>query len=353
MVWFCIDVLLRACTSSLALFEQNPRLLLLGLLGAIITAGLVFVFRGREAFMEHLKANIAIAFGGAIVTWMLVVLWTLIWMPHTIRTESEALPLPILKEIHPPFDWDTKSSGSMPLGARPGISAPDSTARGSLRRRALSLSTRVQAFLAEQQSKAPNDQAGTIALYADKFSAEVATIHDELEARCLKAPLLDGLVVVNVTDLRLVSGGMQEMRDLAFFHLPQDDIYIGTSDRQLAEMTLNEAKAVGAVATACKEGIEGGFFSGKRDDYSVSVARQRCSTNFESHTQTVCDIHAVIIKRIPSAQTEKGEDDFKDYLLAGYSHNSRKTDIGYSLMQDIADYLKTLGEALRASKIMP
>jgi hypothetical protein len=144
MVRFWIELVFRAWTDSLALFEQNPRLLLLGLLGAAITALLVLVFRGREAFMEHLKANILIAFGGALITWALVFLWTLVWMPSTIRKEADLQPLPTLKELAPPSDWDSKlkvhfprtrdSAMAMPVPRRPEPlehTAPCTTVRGS------------------------------------------------------------------------------------------------------------------------------------------------------------------------------------------------------------------------------
>jgi len=116
----------------------------LGLLGAAITALLVLVFRGREAFMEHLKANIAIAFGGAIITWALVFLWILVWMPSTIRKEADSQPLPTLKELAPPSDWDSKlkvhfprthdSAMAMPVPRQPEPlehTAPCTTVRGS------------------------------------------------------------------------------------------------------------------------------------------------------------------------------------------------------------------------------
>jgi hypothetical protein len=105
-----MDVLARAWADSLALFEQNPRLLLLGVLGAIVTALLVLLFRGREAFMEHLKANIAIVFGGALLTWMLVFVWILVSMPSTIRKQADSLQSPVLnRKIIIPSDWATKS----------------------------------------------------------------------------------------------------------------------------------------------------------------------------------------------------------------------------------------------------
>ena len=129
MVRFCVDVLLRAFTDSLARFEQNPRLLLLCVLGAIITAILALVFRGREAFVEHMKANVAIAFGGAILTWMLVFLWTLAWMPNNIRIKAEMQPLPTVKPMLPPAIWDTRNNPTSRLASR----QADSTTTGFLR----------------------------------------------------------------------------------------------------------------------------------------------------------------------------------------------------------------------------
>jgi hypothetical protein len=131
MVRFWMDMLFRARMDSLALFEQNPRLLLLGLLGAVITAILVLVFRGREAFVEHMKANVAIVFGGAILTWMLVFVWTLLWLPHLIRKEADGQPQPSFKfpPIVAPTFWGRRSS--QPPG--PSLPSDEPSERAALR----------------------------------------------------------------------------------------------------------------------------------------------------------------------------------------------------------------------------
>ena len=68
---YWIQIFIKAFWDSLSLFDQNPRLLSLFVIGALVTAALVRLFRGPEAFREHLKANILLAFAGGIITWLL------------------------------------------------------------------------------------------------------------------------------------------------------------------------------------------------------------------------------------------------------------------------------------------
>jgi hypothetical protein len=70
--WYA--VVSRALWESFALLYDNPRSVLLGVAGAIVTASLVWFFRGREAFMEHMKANVLIVVAGGIVTWIVIFL---------------------------------------------------------------------------------------------------------------------------------------------------------------------------------------------------------------------------------------------------------------------------------------
>jgi hypothetical protein len=82
------SVAVRAFWDSLRAFDTTPRLLLLGLLGAIVTAALVLLIRGWAHFVEHLIANIAIAFGGAVVTWLLVYIWLFVRTPNVLQDEA-------------------------------------------------------------------------------------------------------------------------------------------------------------------------------------------------------------------------------------------------------------------------
>lgn len=88
----------RAFWDSFRTFETNPRLLLLGLLVAVVTAALVFFARGRKAFKEHIITNIGIAFGGALITWLLVFVWIFIHLPAKMLTESTVNLDAVIKE---------------------------------------------------------------------------------------------------------------------------------------------------------------------------------------------------------------------------------------------------------------
>jgi hypothetical protein len=87
---YWLAVLREAGWQALVLFDQNPKLLALGLLGAAVTAVLVLLFRGKEAFTEHLKANVVIVFGGAILTWALVVPYYLFVIPPSQLTQTQS-----------------------------------------------------------------------------------------------------------------------------------------------------------------------------------------------------------------------------------------------------------------------
>jgi hypothetical protein len=111
MVRFLIDLLSRAFWDSLASVGGTPGAIIISLVLAFVTAFLVWKFRGREAFMEHFKANILITFAGVFLTWVLVFLWTLLRMPQAIRQEAGTLPVPvpITRSVLPPSGWDTKT----------------------------------------------------------------------------------------------------------------------------------------------------------------------------------------------------------------------------------------------------
>jgi hypothetical protein len=92
------SVVVRAFWDSLQAFETNPRLLLLGLLGAAVTAFLVLSFRGWAAFVEHFIANIALAVGGAVITWLLVFVWIFAHLPAKMLSESNANLAQVIRE---------------------------------------------------------------------------------------------------------------------------------------------------------------------------------------------------------------------------------------------------------------
>ncbi len=83
------SVFARAFWDSLRSFDTSPRLLLLGVAGAIVTAVLVLLIRGRKAFKEHLVTNIAIAFGGAILTWFCVFAYQFVRAPYLIQADAK------------------------------------------------------------------------------------------------------------------------------------------------------------------------------------------------------------------------------------------------------------------------
>jgi hypothetical protein len=82
------SVFARAFWDSLKSFDTSIELLGLGLLGAVLTAVLVRLIRGKQAFREHVIANIAIAFAGAILTWSLVFGWHLAHAPFLVQGDS-------------------------------------------------------------------------------------------------------------------------------------------------------------------------------------------------------------------------------------------------------------------------
>jgi hypothetical protein len=92
------SVVVRAFWDSFRALETNPRLLLLGLLGAVVTAVLVLLCRGWKPFVEHLIANIAIAFGGAVITWLLVFVWVFVNPPAKMLMESSANLAQVIQE---------------------------------------------------------------------------------------------------------------------------------------------------------------------------------------------------------------------------------------------------------------
>lgn len=77
------SVFREALWQAFVLLYKNPTLLLIGLLVAVVTAGLVRVIRGKEAVKEHLIAKVAIPFLAALITWALIVLYYIYAIPPT------------------------------------------------------------------------------------------------------------------------------------------------------------------------------------------------------------------------------------------------------------------------------
>lgn len=82
-------MLSRAFSDSVHVFVSGWKAIGLTVLGALVTALLVFVFRGWEEFRRHVVENIFIAFGGAIATWILVFAWILMFLPSRMLTEAD------------------------------------------------------------------------------------------------------------------------------------------------------------------------------------------------------------------------------------------------------------------------
>jgi hypothetical protein len=72
------DMLARAFWASLLFFFETRAAIWKGIfiiaVGMVVTTLLVRVVRAREAFTEHLKANIAIVIAGGMATWVIVLI---------------------------------------------------------------------------------------------------------------------------------------------------------------------------------------------------------------------------------------------------------------------------------------
>lgn len=83
-----LQMLYRAMSDSLHMFDTGPAAIGLTILGAFVTALIVFLARGWEGLKKHLVENILIVFGGAIATWLLVFIVLLIHLPTKMLAES-------------------------------------------------------------------------------------------------------------------------------------------------------------------------------------------------------------------------------------------------------------------------
>jgi hypothetical protein len=79
----------RAFSDSFLIFDTGLKVILLTLLGATVTAAIVWIFRGWEKLKEHVVENIFIVFGGAMATWLLVFVWVLVHVPGKMLVEAD------------------------------------------------------------------------------------------------------------------------------------------------------------------------------------------------------------------------------------------------------------------------
>ena len=83
------DVLSRAFRDSFQAMNTDFKGIGLFLLGAIVTAAIVWRWRGREELKKHLVANVLIVSGGAVSTWILVFLVIIGRLPYKMLKESD------------------------------------------------------------------------------------------------------------------------------------------------------------------------------------------------------------------------------------------------------------------------
>jgi uncharacterized membrane protein YeaQ/YmgE (transglycosylase-associated protein family) len=103
---FLLELASRAFQQSFNLICGTVGTIVISCVGALVTALLVRFFRGRKAFMEHIKANILIALAGAVITWFIVFCGLLAWQPHNIDSEaSRNSPPPMTFPLPPPPPW--------------------------------------------------------------------------------------------------------------------------------------------------------------------------------------------------------------------------------------------------------
>jgi hypothetical protein len=83
-------ILSRAISDSLRVFGTGPKAIGLTVLGAVITALIVLLVRGRKELKKHVVENIFIVFGGAVATWLLVFVCVFSRLPVKMLAESNA-----------------------------------------------------------------------------------------------------------------------------------------------------------------------------------------------------------------------------------------------------------------------
>lgn len=94
--WYSVAV--RAFWDSFKVFGTGPKKIGLTLLEALVLAFIVFFVRGWKQFKEHLIVKIAITFGSAILTWLLVFVVVLIRLPAKMLAEADANITKVIQE---------------------------------------------------------------------------------------------------------------------------------------------------------------------------------------------------------------------------------------------------------------
>jgi hypothetical protein len=92
------QILSRALSDSFRIFDTGFQAISLTILGAVITALIVFFVRGWEGLKKHVVENILIVFGGAVATWMLVFVCVLMRLPAKMLAESNANLTTVIQE---------------------------------------------------------------------------------------------------------------------------------------------------------------------------------------------------------------------------------------------------------------
>jgi hypothetical protein len=78
----------RAISDSFRIFGTGWTAIGLAILGAVVTAVIVWLCRGKEELKKHVVENILIVFGGSVATWVLVFIVVLIHLPTKMLAES-------------------------------------------------------------------------------------------------------------------------------------------------------------------------------------------------------------------------------------------------------------------------
>lgn len=94
---FLVDLAKAALQQSLDLVGGTTWAVVFWLLGSAIALILVFVFRGREAFNEHLKANVLIVIAVSILSWLTVFTAEFAWVPREISAQAAHVQVPALR----------------------------------------------------------------------------------------------------------------------------------------------------------------------------------------------------------------------------------------------------------------
>jgi hypothetical protein len=92
------QMLSRAISDSLRVFDAGFQAISLTILGAVVTALIVFFVRGWEKLKQHVVENILIVFGGAVATWLLVFVVILVRLPAKMLKESDTNLARVIQE---------------------------------------------------------------------------------------------------------------------------------------------------------------------------------------------------------------------------------------------------------------